>query len=86
VFRTTLATIALLGFTAVAQVAPPKHESNYAHVRQARAENYSQRFEAIKCALVLISRPGGIGTGVLISSNGNVATASHVLGALFSSV
>src|SRR5579872_4830641 len=63
-----------------AQVPPPKHESNFAHVKQSRAENYSQRFDAIKCALVLIGRSGGVGTGVFISPEGDVATASHVLG------
>jgi S1-C subfamily serine protease len=63
-----------------AQVGPPKHETGAQHVRNSRAQNYSQRFEAIKCALVLVGRAGGSGTGVFISPNGDVATASHVLG------
>ncbi len=72
--------VAILCGTATAQVNPPKHESNYAHVKHSRAENYSQRFAALKCTLVLISRPGSSGTGSFISSDGDVATASHVLG------
>lgn len=42
-------------YTAVAQVEPPKHESNFAHVRQSRAENFSQRYKALQCAMVTIS-------------------------------
>jgi S1-C subfamily serine protease len=82
VLRKTLAviTLAFLCCIATAQVAPPKHESNFAHVKHSRAENYSQRFDAIKCALVLIRTPAGVGTGVFISSDGDIATASHVLG------
>jgi S1-C subfamily serine protease len=72
--------VLVLFYSAVAQVAPPKHESNSAHVKNSRAQNYSQRFDAIKCALVLISRTGGVGTGMFIGPNGDVATASHVLG------
>lgn len=64
----------------LAQVRPPKHESNFAHIKQSRAENYSQRFDAIKCALVVISRQGGSGTGFFVNSAGDIATASHVLG------
>jgi S1-C subfamily serine protease len=75
-----LITLAFLCSWATAQVAPPKHESNFAHVRQARAENYSQRFEAIKCALVLIQSGPRLGTGFYISADGDIATASHVLG------
>jgi S1-C subfamily serine protease len=70
----------LLPFFAKAQVSPPQHESGAAHVKQSRAQNYSERFEEIKCALVLIGRAGGTGTGMFISPDGDVATASHVLG------
>jgi len=69
-----------LGCRALAQVAPPKHESGSAHVKHSRAENYSERFDEVKCALVSISRPGSFGSGVLISNKGDIATASHVLG------
>jgi len=80
--RKTLAliTVAFLCCLATGQVAPPKHESNFAHVKHSRAENYRQRFEAIKCALILIRTPTGVGTGVFISPDGDIATASHVLG------
>lgn len=74
------AVLAICGPCLSAQVAPPKHETGAQHVRNSRAQNYSQRFEALKCALVLIARPGASGTGVFISPNGDVATASHVLG------
>ncbi len=67
------------------QVAAPVHQSGAQHVRQSRAQNYSQRFEALKCAIVEIVR--GIpnvgteyGTGFYISPNGDIATASHVVG------
>ena len=38
-----------------AQVAPPKHESNSEHVKQSRAQNYSQRYNELRCAMVTIS-------------------------------
>jgi hypothetical protein len=69
-----------------AQIAPPKHETGAEHVRHSRAQNYSQRFEAAKCALVQIIRevPGGgassYGTGFYISDDGDIVTASHVVG------
>jgi hypothetical protein len=63
----------------LAQVAPPKRESNSAHVKHSRAENYSQRFNSFKCALVLVRTPTEYGTGFFVSPDGDIATASHVL-------
>jgi Trypsin-like peptidase domain len=68
-----------------AQVAPPKHESGAAHVKHSRAQNYSDRFDAIKCAVVQIFRGTPTvgtpyGTGFYISADGDIATASHVVG------
>jgi hypothetical protein len=70
--------------SAVAQVAPPNHESGAAHVKNSRALNYSQRFDAIRCAIVQVFRGTPAqgtpyGTGFYISANGDVVTASHVL-------
>lgn len=85
--RNALATIvfSLACFSAVAQISPPEHESNYAHVRHSRAENYSQRFEAVKCAIVQVFRgvPANgtpFGTGFYINPDGGIVTASHVVG------
>ena len=77
----TVVILALLwSLTATAQVAPPKHESNFAHVKKARAENYSQRFNDVRCAIVEILRDNTFGTGFYINGNGDVLTASHVVG------
>jgi S1-C subfamily serine protease len=72
--------VLVLVCTSIAQVAPPKHESNYAHVKQARAENYSQRFNEARCAIVEILRDNTFGTGFYINEDGDVLTASHVAG------
>ncbi|MGA8285831.1 MAG: serine protease, partial [Candidatus Sulfotelmatobacter sp.] len=65
-----------------AQVAPPKHESRWHHIfsRHREPENLEQRFNDIKCALVLIQSGPRLGTGFYISPDGDIATASHVLG------
>src|ERR1051326_5143197 len=65
---------------ASSQVAPPRRESNSEHLRQSRAVNYSQRFNDLKCALVLIRTATAYGTGFFVSRDGDIATASHVLG------
>jgi hypothetical protein len=64
------------------QVPPPKYESRLHHVFGSHrdVENLQQRFESLKCALVLIVAGQKLGTGFYISSDGAVATASHVLG------
>jgi S1-C subfamily serine protease len=79
--KSPLLALFILIYSAVAQVAPPQHESRWHHVltRHRDIENYQQRFDDIKCALVLIRRPGAAGTGVFISADGDIATASHVL-------
>src|SRR5260370_18076533 len=51
----SVVTIMVLACFATAQVAPPKHESGSAHVRQSRAENYSERYNVLRCAMVTIS-------------------------------
>lgn len=73
---------ALFCFTARAQVAPPTHESRFHHVfsRHRDTDNLEQRFNDIRCALVLLEAGPKLGTGFFISSDGDVATASHVIG------
>jgi S1-C subfamily serine protease len=82
--RKTLAVIVLLFFGCLtfAQVAPPKRESRWHHLFSSHreTENLDQRFEALKCALVLIQSGPRLGTGFYINSEGDIATASHVLG------
>lgn len=75
-------TVAFLCCSCLAQVAPPKNESRWHHIfsRHPDAENYEQRFNDIKCALVLIEAGPRLGTGFYISADGDIATASHVLG------
>lgn len=51
----------------LAQVAPPP-------------DNLVQRYNSLKCALVLIRTTTSFGTGFFVSSDGEIATASHVLG------
>jgi|SRR5271157_2247123 len=65
-----------------AQVAPPKHESRFHHVFSAHREtdNLEQRYNDMKCALVLILRDDKFGTGFYVSADGDVVTASHVVG------
>ena len=82
---TVVGIFCILCVLAQTQVAPPKHESNNAHVKHSRAENYSQRFDAIKCAIVQIFRGSPsvgtpYGTGFYISADGDIVTASHVVG------
>jgi S1-C subfamily serine protease len=72
--------LACLCCFAAAQVAPPKHESGAEHVKQSRAQNYSQRFNDLKCAVVEILRDNTFGTGFYINGDGDVLTASHVVG------
>lgn len=81
--RTSLAVFAI--FSAIntfAQVPSPKHESRLHHIFASHrdSDNLEQRFEDLKCALVLIEAGPRVGTGFYISGDGDVATASHVLG------
>jgi len=73
-------TLVFLCCSVTAQVAPPRRESKHAHAKQARAENYSQRFNDVRCAIVQILRDTAFGTGFYINGNGDVLTASHVVG------
>ena len=68
--------------TSMAQVGPPKHESRWHHMFSSHreSENLDQRFNDIKCALVLIQSGPRLGTGFYISADGDLVTASHVLG------
>jgi hypothetical protein len=80
-----LASVTALSISALAQVGPPKHESNEAHVKQSRAQNYSERFDEVKCAIVQIFQGSATvgtpyGTGFYVSSAGDIVTASHVVG------
>ena len=67
---------------AFGQIAPPKHEGRLHHLFAPHNDfdNLEQRFNNLRCALVIIRRPGGYGTGFFISADGDIATASHVLG------
>jgi S1-C subfamily serine protease len=67
---------------AAAQVLPPKHESRFHHLFASHrdTENLQQRFEAIRCALVLVESGPTLGTGFYINGDGDFATASHVIG------
>lgn len=82
--RRTLAVITavFISLACAAQIAPPKHESLWHHMfsRHREPENLEQRFEAIKCAMVLIQAGPKLGSGFYISADGDIATASHVLG------
>jgi S1-C subfamily serine protease len=62
-----------------AQVAPPKRQSKHHHI-QDEADNFQQRYEDLKCALVIIQSGNRLGTGFYVNGSGDVATASHVLG------
>lgn len=44
------------------------------------SENLQARFDALRCALVVIESGRNLGTGFYINGDGYVATASHVLG------
>ncbi len=78
----TAITIWCLAQPVFGQIAPPKPESRLRHLFAAHRDidNLQQRFNDLKCALVLIRTPDGFGTGFFISRDGDIATASHVLG------
>jgi len=60
----------LLSGVSVAQVGPPsKHDGSL-----------EQRYANLRCALLLIRTTDGYGTGFFVSADGDVATASHVVG------
>jgi S1-C subfamily serine protease len=64
------------------QVPAPRRESRLHHLFASHrdADDLRQRFENLKCALVLIESGQRLGTGFYISADGDVVTASHVLG------
>jgi S1-C subfamily serine protease len=76
-----LGTLMLTG-NAAAQVGSPKHESRWNHLFSVHrdTDNLQQRFDDLKCALVLIEAGQKLGTGFYTSSDGDIATASHVMG------
>jgi S1-C subfamily serine protease len=57
--------------SAPAQVPAPKHKD---------VLNLQQRYKDLSCALVVIQSGNKLGTGFYISSDGDIVTASHVLG------
>src|SRR5258708_6519763 len=79
-----LAMLATLYFSenAAGQGAQPKHESRLHHLfgSHVDTDNLQQRFDDLKCAIVLIESGPRLGTGFYISGDGDIATASHVLG------
>lgn len=75
----------LVVFSAIiagAQVRPPKHESRFHHLFASHRDvnNLEQRYNDIRCALVVIQSGNSQGTGFFVSSDGDIATAFHVLG------
>jgi S1-C subfamily serine protease len=78
----TVLAFCCLAQIAFGQVPAPKHESRLHHLFGSHTDtvNLEQRFEDLKCALVLIESGPRLGTGFYISGDGDVATASHVLG------
>jgi hypothetical protein len=64
------------------QVQAPKRESHLHHLFASHrdSDNIRERFEELKCALVLIESGPRLGTGFYVSADGDVATAAHVLG------
>ncbi|MGA2370418.1 MAG: serine protease [Candidatus Korobacteraceae bacterium] len=67
----------------MAQVAPPRHESGLHRIFSSQHDeggDLQQRYENLKCALVLLKSPTRAGSGFYISSDGDILTASHVLG------
>jgi S1-C subfamily serine protease len=72
--------VTLISFSVLssAQVAPPKRQSK--HQTQDEADNFQQRYEDLKCALVIIQSGNKLGTGFYANGSGDVVTASHVLG------
>src|SRR5467141_3050483 len=79
VFLALLGCFALCAFS---QVPKPKHESRLRHLfgSHTDTDNLQQRFQSLKCALVLIEAGPRLGTGFYVSADGDVVTASHVLG------
>lgn len=65
-----------------AQVAPPKRESHFSHLfgSHREGEDLERRHTALSCALVIIQAGDSLGTGFFVSADGDVVTASHVLG------
>jgi hypothetical protein len=64
------------------QVPAPKRESRVHHLFVAHRDNddLERRSINLSCALVLITAGDRTGTGFYISSDGDVATAAHVIG------
>ncbi|HMG84928.1 MAG TPA: trypsin-like peptidase domain-containing protein [Terracidiphilus sp.] len=77
----TLSMIAVV-CVASAQVAAPKRESRLHHIFTTHRDNDNlpRRFNDLRCALVLIQAGPRLGTGFYIDPEGDIVTASHVLG------
>jgi hypothetical protein len=85
VLRKNLAVITItfsLWSVAPSQIAPPHPESRWHHIFSPHREkdNLEDRYEELRCALVLVDAGTQIGTGFFISGDGDVVTAFHVLG------
>jgi len=74
--------VLLLSHSALAQVPSPRHEARLHHILSPHRDidNLEQRVDQLKCALVLIEAENRLGSGFYISADGDIATASHVLG------
>jgi S1-C subfamily serine protease len=66
----------------ICQVSAPRHESWVHHVfaKHRDADNLASRVDDLKCAMVLIKSGNSLGTGFFVSADGDIATASHVVG------
>lgn len=65
-----------------AQIPPPKHESRFHHLfsPHREGEDLEHRFVDLSCAVVVLQSGNRMGTGFYVNADGDVVTASHVLG------
>jgi hypothetical protein len=87
--KSSILPVVILLCSAGAQIAPPKPVAPAQMGDREAAENYGERLDAIRCAIVLVQSTVHLsgkdpethyGTGFYISDDGDVVTASHILG------
>ena len=81
--KNVLAVGLLAGLPLLGQISPPKAESRLHHItgpHRDDANELESRYAELRCALVVIRAEDRLGTGFYISADGQVITASHVLG------
>jgi S1-C subfamily serine protease len=69
-------------WTVSAQVPPPRRESRWSRIFTTHrdSDNLEQRVDDLSCALLVLQSGDRLGTGFFINGEGDVVTASHVLG------